>query len=81
MTHAQVAELFERFNTASTWPSNDPRVFLFHRDGGEERTVDLSEDDGLARYLRVPIEEVRDHIEQTGEVNSQNVYYRLRSAA
>lgn len=81
MTYQQVAELFGRFNTASAWPSNNPRVFLFHRNGGEERTVDLYEDDGLARYLRVPLEQVRDHIEQTGEVDSQNAYYRLRRAA
>lgn len=81
MTYEQVAELFGRFTTASSWPSNNPRVFLFHRDGGEECTVDLYEDDGRARYLRVPLDEVRDHIERTGEVDSQNVYYRLRRAA
>ena len=32
-----------------------------------------------ARFLRVPINEVRDYIERTGEVDSKNVYYRLRS--
>jgi hypothetical protein len=78
MTRNQVAELFGRFDKASTWPSNSPRVFLFHREGGEEYTIDLYEDDGKARYLRVPIDEVRDHVEQSGEVDSQNVYYRLK---
>ena len=34
MTYAQVATLFGRFHTASTWPGTNPRVFHFHRDGG-----------------------------------------------
>ena len=82
MTYKQVAELFGRFKTASVWPeSKNPRIFLFHRDGGEEYTRWLYEDDGRARYLRVSINEVRDHVERTGEVDSKNVYYRLRRAA
>jgi hypothetical protein len=80
MTYEQVAELFGRFNTASAWPGNNPRLFHFHRDGGEERTVDLYEDDGRARYLRVALDEVRDHVEPTGQTDSKNVYYQLRRA-
>jgi hypothetical protein len=79
MTYEQVAELFERYEMASTWPTRNPRLFHFHRDGGEERTANLYEDDGTARYLRVPINEVRDHVERTGGVDSKNVYYRLRT--
>jgi hypothetical protein len=79
MTHEQVTELFGRFKKASTWPTKNPRLFYFHRDGGEEYTVDLYEDDGKARYLRVPVDEVGDHVESTGEVDSKNVYYRLKS--
>ena len=78
MTRQKVAELFGRFEKASTWPTKNPRVFHFHRDGGEEHTVDLYEDDGKARYLRVRVGEVRDYIERTGEVDSKNVYYRLK---
>jgi len=78
MTYEQVTQLFGRFKKASTWPTKTPRLFHFHRDGGEEYTVDLYEDDGKARYLRVPVDEVRDHVERTGEVDSKNVYYRLK---
>ena len=79
MTFEQVTKLFGRFRNASTWPTKNPRLFHFHRDGGEEYTVDLYEDDGKARYLRLPIDEVRDHVERTGEVDSKSVYYRLKS--
>ncbi len=79
MTNGQVTELYRRYDRASTWPTQNPRLFHFHRDGGEERTVDLYEDDGRARYLRVPISEVRDHVERTDVIDSKNVYYRLRS--
>lgn len=78
MTYAQVATLFGRFHTASTWPGTNPRVFHFHRDGGGEYTVDLSADDGKARYLRVPFDEVYLHVERTGVTDSKNVYYRLK---
>jgi hypothetical protein len=78
MTREKVAELFGRFEKSSTWPTKNPRLFHFHRDGGEEYIVDLYEDDGKARYLRVPLDEVRDYIERTGEADSQNVYYRLK---
>jgi hypothetical protein len=27
----------------------------------------------------VPVDEVGDHVESTGEVDSKNVYYRLKS--
>jgi hypothetical protein len=82
MTYAETEELFQRYNRASTWPTKGPRgprLFHFHRDGGEERTVDLQEDDGRARYLRVPLNEVYDHVERAGGDDSKNVYYRLRS--
>jgi hypothetical protein len=80
MTHDQVAELFKRFKTASVWPeSKNPRVFIFHRDGGEEYTVDLYEDDGKARYLRLPLVEVREYVEPTGRRDSKNAYFRLKN--
>lgn len=82
MTRAEVAELFRRFPIASTWPrsrSKNPRVFHFHRPGGEPRTVNLDEDDGKARYLRVPLAEVYPHVEPTGEENSLDRYFRLAS--
>lgn len=79
MTYQQVAQLFERFPIASTWSdSENPRVFLFHREPGEEYTVDLSFDDGRARYLRVPFDQVSEHVEPTGETISKTRYYRLR---
>ena len=79
MTYEQVAELFRRFKTASVWPeSKNPRVFLFHRDGGEEYTVDLYEDDGKARYLRVPFDEIREYVEPTGETGPKDRYFRLK---
>jgi hypothetical protein len=78
MTYKQVAELFGTFRKASTWPTKNPRLFHFHRDGGEEYTVDLYEDDGKARYLRVPLGEVREYVEPTGETDSKNVYFRLK---
>jgi len=81
MTYEQVAELFRRFPIASTWPGDNPKVFIFQREGGEERTLDLAQDDGRVRYLRVLFGEVCDHIEPTGHENSQNVYYQLRRAA
>jgi len=77
MTRQQVAELFRRFPVASTWPRKNPRVFHFHRVGGEARTVRLDEDDGKARDLRVPLKEVYSHVERTGEEDWANVYYRL----
>ena len=80
MTYEQVAELFRRFKTASVWPeSKNPRKFLFHRDGGEEYTVDLYEDDGKARYLRVPFEEVREYVEPTGKTGPKDKYFQLKS--
>jgi hypothetical protein len=79
MTHEQVAELFRRFKKASTWPTNKPTLFLFHRDGGEEYTVDLYDDDGKARYLRVPLDELREYVEPTGETDSKNIYFRLKN--
>jgi hypothetical protein len=79
MTHEQVTELFGRFKKASTWPTKNPRLFHFHRDGGEEYTVDLYGDDGRARYLRVPLDEVQEYVEPTGETDSKNVYFRLKS--
>lgn len=78
MRYEQAAELFTRFPEASTWDSENPEVFLFHRAGGEERTVSLARDDGRARYLRVLFDEVRDHVERTGVVRPKTVYYRLR---
>lgn len=79
MTYEQVAELFTRFEKASTWPTENPRLFHFHRHGGAEYTVDLFCDAGRARYLRLPLEEVREHVERTGEVDAKNVYYQLRA--
>jgi hypothetical protein len=79
MTNEQVTELFGRFDKASTWPTKNPRVFIFHREGGEEYTRDLYEDDGKARFLRVPFEEVYKYVEPNGEADSQNVYYQLKS--
>ena len=78
MTYEQVSKLFGRFEKASTWPTKNPWAFHFHRDGGEERTIALYEDDGKARYLRVTLDEVRDYIERTGERDSKNVYYQLK---
>jgi len=80
MTYQQVEQLFRKFRKGSTWPGDSPRVFCFHRDGGEEYTVDLNDDDGKARYLRVLFSDVRPNVEQTGETDSQNVYYRLKRA-
>jgi hypothetical protein len=79
MTYEQVTELFERFREASTWPTKNPRLFHFHREGGREYTVDLYEDDGKARYIRVPFDEIREYVEPTGERDSKNVYFRLKS--
>jgi len=79
MTYEQVTELFRRFKKASTWPTNKPRSFLFHREGGEEYTVDLYDDDGTARYLRVPMDEVREYVEPTGDTEPKNVYFRLKN--
>src|SRR6266853_3594382 len=62
MTYKQAAQLFRQFGKGSTWPGTNPRVFHFHRDGGGEYTVDLYEDDGKARYLRVLFSEVRPHV-------------------
>lgn len=80
MRYRQVAQLFGRFDKASTWPTSSPRVFHFHRDGGQEYTIDLCDDDGKARYLRVPIEAVREHVEPSGQRDFKNIYYRLKSA-
>ena len=73
-----MAKLSGRFKTASTWDTKNPRVFLFHREGGEEHTKKLSEDDGKARYLSVPLEEVREYVEPTGETAPKTVYFRLK---
>ena len=81
MTYDRVARLFTKFRKASTWPTNNPRVFHFHRNGGAEYTVDLLMDDGKARYLRVLFEDVCDHVERTGRTDSKNVYYRLKKVA
>jgi hypothetical protein len=80
MTYDQVAELYRRNEKASIWPSANPERFYFWVSGrGTERVAYLYRDDGNARYLWLPIDEVRDHVEPTVEADSQNVYYRLRS--
>jgi len=79
MTYEQVTKLFRRFKTASTWPTKHPRLFHFHRDVGEEYTLDLYDVDGRARYLRVPFDELREYVEPNGETDSKNVYFRLKS--
>jgi hypothetical protein len=78
MTYKQAADLFTKFQRASTWPTKNPRVFHFHRNGGEEYTVDLSEDDGKARYLRIPFSEIQEYVKRSGETDSQNIYFRLK---
>jgi hypothetical protein len=81
MTYEQVAELFSRYERASTWPRTNPEQFYFWVSGcGSERVAYLNRDDGNARYLWLPIDEVRDHVEPTGETDPENIYYRLRRA-
>jgi hypothetical protein len=82
MTYEQVAEQFARSDSASTWGKPDSFKFFFNirgRSNGLSRY--LPDDDGHAQHLWVHIAEVRDHIEPTGEEDSQNTYYRLRRAA
>lgn len=82
MTYKQVAELFERYEKASTWPKANPERCYFWVSGrGGHHVAYLPQDDGKARYLWVPIEEVRDHVEPTGWTDAENVYYRLKSVA
>ena len=82
MTREKVAELFGRFEKASTWGSANPKRFYFWARGRMSENVrHLGEDDGKARYLWVPFEDVRDHVEPTGQTDSQNKYYRLKKAA
>jgi hypothetical protein len=83
MTYEQAAELFTRYDRASIWRHvQNPRVFVFHRDGGAERTLGVYEDDGLARYLTVSFSAIREYVEPTGEPDGpKDVYYRLRRRA
>lgn len=79
MTYEQVAELVGKYEKASTWPSSNPeRFFFWVRGRVGHRTAYLSKDDGVARYLWVPMDEVRDHVQPTGETDSENIYYRLK---
>jgi hypothetical protein len=79
MTYEQAAELFSRYDRASIWRDRqNPTAFIFHRDGGEERTLGVYEDDGRARYLRVSFSAIREYVEPTGETGPKDVYYRLR---
>jgi hypothetical protein len=82
MTHDEVAQLFREHEKASTWPSANPERFFFWKRGRYgHRTAYLRKDDGVARYLWVPIDEVREHVEPTGEKDSENIYYRLKKDA
>jgi hypothetical protein len=82
MTYEQVAELFSKYEKASTWPSANPERFYFWVRGRAGYGVAyLPRDDGKARYLWVPIDEVREHVEPTGRTDSENIYYRLKRAA
>jgi len=80
MTYEQVAELFRKHEKASTWPTgkNAQRFFFWVRGRAGHKTCYLGKDDGQARYLWVPIEEVIDHVEPTGNTDSENIYYRLK---
>ena len=82
MTHEEVAQLFREHEKASTWPSTNPeRSYFWKRGRNGHRTAQLRADDGVARYLWVPIDEVREHVERTREMDSENIYYRLKRAA
>ncbi len=82
MTHEEVAQLFREHEKASTWPSTNPERFFFWKRGRSGHdTAPLRADDGVTRYLWVPLEEVRDHVEPTGEEDSDNIYYRLKRPA
>lgn len=82
MTYDEVAKLFSKYEKASTWPGKNALRFFFWVNGrAGHRTAYLGKDDGKARYLWVPIEEVIDHVEPTGHTDSENVYYRLKKAA
>ena len=82
MTYEDVARLFDRYEKASTWPgTNALRFFFWVRGRAGHKTAYLGKDDGKAKYLWVPIEEVIDHVEPTGHADSENVYYRLKRAA
>lgn len=80
MTYQQVAELFGKFEKASTWSTSaNPERFYFWVSGRRGHDVaHLSKDDGKVRYLWVPLDEVRDHVEATGQTDAYNVYYRLK---
>jgi hypothetical protein len=82
MTYEEVAQLFREHEKASTWPSTNPERFFFWKRGRDgHRTAPLRADDRIARYLWVPIDEVREHVERTGEKDSENIYYRLKRVA
>jgi hypothetical protein len=84
MTYDEVAKLFgnPKYEKASTWPGqNAQRFFFWVRGRTGHKTKHLAKDDGKARYLWVPIEEVIDHVEPTGHTDSENVYYRLKKPA
>ncbi len=82
MTYDEVAKLFNKYEKASTWPGKNAQRFFFWVSGrAGHRTGYLGKDDGKARYLWVPIEEVIDHVEPTGHTDSENVYYRLKKTA
>ena len=79
MTYEEVARLFAKYQKASTWPGTNAQRFFFWVSGrAGHRTCYLGKDDGKARYLWVPIEEVIDHVEPTGHTDSENTYYRLK---
>lgn len=78
MTYEEVAALFAKYEKASTWPSNAQRFYFWVRGRTGHKTCYRGKDDGKARYLWVPIEEVIDHVEPTGHTDSENVYYRLK---
>lgn len=81
MTYEQVAQLFAQFKRASTWPSAKPQYIYFDRGRkvtGWVASTDIS--DTTAKYYKVPFVEVQQHIELTGETNSENVFYKLRQS-
>lgn len=83
MTYEEVARLFSDHEKASTWrnPKNPQRFYFWKRGRTGHRVAYLHKDDGKARYLWVPIEEVLEHVEPTGQNDSENIYYRLKRAA
>lgn len=79
MTREQVAELFRKYEKASTYNNPNPQKFYFWVRGRTgDRSVYLEKDDGAARYLWVPIESVIDYVEPTGVTDEWNVFYRLK---